>query len=103
MGGRSNVLFSESDYIEARSDPRVYHFLGHTLGRPWYTSSKHPMREVYRKAAEEAGFPEFAEQIRPMGIDYKVQYWLHRILPQPLFDITCHLLYRLNVRRNYGV
>lgn len=103
VGGRANVLFSESDYIEAHNDPRVYHFLGHTLGRPWYTSSKHPMRAAYRKAAAEAGFPEFAEQVRPMGIDYKIQYWLHRLMPQTIFDVTCHLLYRLNVRRNYGI
>ena len=103
VGGRKNVLFSKEDYTEAQNDARIYHFLGHTLGRPWYTSSKHPMREAYRQAAQNAGFPEFAEQIRPMGLDYKVQYWLHKYLPHPLFDLACHMLYRINILKNYHV
>ena len=103
VGGRKNVLFSQEDYIEAQRDARIYHFLGHTLGRPWYTSSKHPMRDAYRQAANEAGFPEFAEQTRPIGLDYKVQYWLHRLLPQTIFDFVCHVLYRINILKNYHV
>ena len=103
VGGKGNVLFSKADYVDAQRDARIYHFLGNTLGRPWYTSSKHPMREAYREAAAEAGFPEFAEQNRPMSIDYQVQYWLHRLLPQWLFDMTCHCLYSVNIWRNYHV
>lgn len=103
VGGKKNILFSKDDYAEARRDPRIFHFLGHTLGRPWYTSSRHPLREVYRRAAAEAGFPEFAEQVQPMKKDYVLQYWMHRLLPHPLFDIACHLLYRINILRNYKV
>ncbi|MBE6381787.1 MAG: glycosyltransferase family 8 protein [Lentisphaerae bacterium] len=103
VGGEKCILFSKQDYMEAQRDPRIFHFLGHTLGRPWYTSSKHPMREAYRQAAAEAGFPEFAEQTRPMSFDYKVQYWLHKLLPQFMFDIACNVLYRINIWKNYHV
>ena len=103
VGGKRLVRFTEEQYREAQRDPRIFHFLGNTLGRPWYTSSRHPMREAYRKAAKEAGLEETAEQTKPMTADYKLQYWLHRILPQPLFDVACNCLYRLNIWRMYRV
>ena len=103
VGGEKNILFTKEQYNEAKSDPRIFHFLGHTLGRPWYTSSKHPMREAYRQAAADAGFPEFAEQEKPMINDYVLQYWMHKLMPHPLFDIACNLLYRLNIWKNYKV
>ena len=103
VGGKHNALFTKETYLEAQRDARIYHFLGHTLGRPWYTSSRHPMRKAYHEAAREAGFPEFAEQERPMSLDYKIQYWLHRLLPQQIFDVVCHWLYRVNIWRNYHV
>ena len=103
VGGKECLVFSKEQYEEARRDTRVFHFLGQTLGRPWYTSSRHPMREAYRKAAADACLPEFAEQTRPMSRDYVLQYWLHRLLPQFAFDIACNWLYRINIRRNYNV
>ena len=103
VGGGDCLVFSREQYDDARRDPRVFHFLGHTLGRPWYTSSRHPMREAYRKAAVDAGFPEFAEQTRPMLRDYVLQYYLHKFLPQFAFYIICNWLYRVNVWRNYHV
>lgn len=96
-------MFSKADYGDAHRNPRVFHFLGHTLGRPWYTSSRHPMREAYRKAAADAGLPEFAEQTRPMSRDYVLQYYLHKFLPQRLFEIVCSWLYRVNIWRSYHV
>ena len=103
VGGEKLLLFTPEAYREAHRDPRVYHFLGHTLGRPWYTSSMHPMRKRYQEAAQEAELPEVAEQERPMFREYVVQYYLHRFLPQPVFDWICHWLYRINIRRNYHV
>ena len=61
------------------------------------------MREAYREVAREAGLPEFAEQERSMSLDYKTQYWLHKLLPQQFFDVACHWLYRINIWRNYRV
>ena len=103
VGGKKNILFSPGQYDEAKNDPRIFHFLGNTLGRPWYTSSKHPLRDLYRRAAADAGFPEFAEQLRPMPKEYVLQYWLHRLMPHPLFDLVCNVLYRINIWLNYKV
>ena len=103
VGGRNCLVFTKEQYEEASQDPRVYHFLGHTLGRPWYTSSRHPMREAYRRAAADANLPEFAEQTRPMVRDYVLQHYLHKFLPQFAFDIICSWLYRINIWRNYHV
>ena len=103
VGGKSLLLFSEREYDEAHKNPRIFHFLGHTLGRPWYTSSRHPMRNAYRAAARDADLADVAEQSRPMLKDYVLQYYLHKFLPQTLFEIVCNWLYRINIRRNYGV
>lgn len=103
VGGPGNILFTEKEYEEAQRDPRIFHFLGNTLGRPWYTSSRHPMRQEYRKIADEAGLADFTRQIRPMGKDYLLQYWMHRILPQSIFDLSCAALYRVNILKNYKV
>ena len=94
-----------SQYIlQCRTDkPAIYHFSGNTLGRPWFTSSKHPLRESYRQAAAEAGLSEVAEQHRPLPLEYKVQYWLYRLLPQTLFKPLCHLMYRAHIRLTYGI
>lgn len=83
--------------------PAVYHFSGHTLGRPWFTSSKHPLRAAYRQAAREAGLPEVAEQIRPMTFDYKLQYGLYRLLPKSLFMSINNLMLRTHIRLTYGI
>jgi hypothetical protein len=61
------------------------------------------MRKRYQEAAREAGLPEIAEQERPMFREYIVQYYLHKFLPQAVFDWICHWLYRINIRRNYHV
>ena len=100
--GRSvNLPFSRSEYDDARKSAVVYHFSGHTMGRPWYTSSRHPMRRSYQEAARDADLAEVAEQVRPMMPSYAVQYFLYRLLPQSIFDVVCFWLYRLHIRLRY--
>ena len=89
--------------LKKKGKPAIYHFSGHTLGRPWFTSSKHPLRKVYQAAAAEAGLPEVAKQMREMGFEYKLQYWLYRLLPNFLFKPICNLMYRTHIRLTYGV
>ena len=95
--------FSEKEYDGDKKDVRICHFSGHTLGRPWYKNSRHPMRAAYRQSARDAGLPDVAEQARPLPLSYRIQYFLYRLLPQRLFDRACHLLYRMNIRFNYHV
>lgn len=102
--GEGGLLpFSAEDYEEARKRPAISHFSGHTLGRPWFTSSRHPMRAAYRKTAQNAGLAAEAEQERPMPMAYAIQYGLYRLLPQSWFDIVCCWLYRIHVFWEYGV
>ena len=103
VGEGENLLFSVEAYDEARQRPVIYHFSGHTLGRPWFTSSRHPMRKLYHSVAQSADLAAAAEQVRPMPIPYRVQYLLYRLLPQGLFDRVCRWLYRLHVRLTYKV
>ena len=103
VGEGENLLFSPEAYHEARQHPVVYHFSGHTLGRPWFMSSRHPMRNLYHSVAQSADLAAAAEQVRPMPMAYRVQYLLYRLLPQGLFDRACRWLYRLHVRLTYKV
>lgn len=103
INGISAQWASAAEYEDARMVPVILHFSGGTLGRPWYTSSRHPMRAAYRKAASDAGLPEVAEQIRPLDKSYLVQYLLWRFLPRAMFELACRALYRLNIRKNYGI
>lgn len=86
-----------------KEKPAIYHFSGNTMGRPWFTSSKHPLRETYRKAAKEAGLPEAAEQTKPLPLEYKIQYWLYRLLPGFIFRPVCNLMLRTHIRLTYGI
>lgn len=96
--------FLSQYFFEHRQDaPAIYHFSGHTLGRPWFTSSKHPLRGSYRAAAREADLQSVAEQTRPMGLEYRLQYWLYRLLPGFLFRPVCRLMYRTHIRLTYGI
>ena len=94
-----------SQYIlyNRREKPAIYHFSGNTLGRPWFTSSRHPLREAYKKAAVEAGLPEVAEQTKPMPFEYKLQYWLWKLLPGALFRPICNLMLRTHIKLTYGI
>lgn len=103
VGEGAALLFSPEAYEEARRHPVIYHFSGQTLGRPWFTSSRHPMREPYRSVARSSDLAEAAEQVRPMPAAYRVQYLLYRLLPQGLFDRACWYLYRLHIRLTYKV
>ena len=102
-GGESPVLFSSEAYREARRHPVIYHFSGQTMGRPWFTSSRHPMRKLYQSVARSANLAAAVEQVRPMPTPYRVQHLLYRILPQSLFDHVCRWMYRLHVRLTYKV
>ena len=83
--------------------PAVYHFSGNTMGRPWYTSSKHPLRKKYQEAAKEAGLEESAEQSKPMAFEYKVQYYLYKMLPGFLFRPINNLMLRMHIKITYGI
>lgn len=102
MDRRWNYL---SQYIlySRKEKPAIYHFSGNTLGRPWFTSSKHPMRESYRKVAAEAGLAAAAEQTKPMLPEYKLQYWLYRMLPGCLFRPVSDLMLRTHIKLTYGI
>lgn len=94
--------FLSQYFLQKRKEsPVIYHFSGHTLGRPWFTSSRHPLREAYRTAAADANLPEVAEQSRSLPLEYKVQYWLFRLLPQVLFKPICNLMYRAHILLTY--
>lgn len=97
---RWNYL-SQYFLLDRRLKPAIYHFSGNTLGRPWYTSSRHPLRGEYRRAAREADLPEAAEQIRPMPMEYRIQYWLFKLLPGALFRPLCSLMYRVHILLTY--
>jgi lipopolysaccharide biosynthesis glycosyltransferase len=86
-----------------KEKPAIYHFSGNTLGRPWFTSSRHPMRETYRHIALEIGLGATAEQIKPLPIEYKIQYILYKILPQILFRPIYNLMLRTHIRLTYGI
>jgi lipopolysaccharide biosynthesis glycosyltransferase len=83
--------------------PAVYHFSGNTMGRPWYTSSKHPLRKKYQEAAKEAGLEKSAEQSKPMAFEYKVQYYLYKILPGFIFRPINNLMLRMHIKITYGI
>jgi len=95
--------YGDSEYAEARRSPAIRHFLGHTLGRPWYRQSLNPLRGLYRRLAAEAGLPHVAEQSRPVEACYRVQWICWKLLPRPLFVRACRAMYRYFFRSAYGV
>lgn len=99
----AGAWYGEEQYAAAQANPVIHHFLGHTLGRPWYRESLNPLRETYRRFAAAAGVPEVAEQSRPIESCYRVQHLCWRCLPQPLFAIAVRAMYSYFFRTRYGV
>ena len=95
--------YSEAQYAAAQAHPVIHHFLGHTLGRPWFKESRNPLRPLFKHFASEAGVPEVAEQSRPMELSYRLQHLCWRCLPQPLFALACRAMYSYYFRTRYGV
>jgi len=102
-GVTDDIWYSSEAYAAARRQPVIHHFLGNTLGRPWYRESKNPLRPLYRQYAALAGVPEVAEQSRPMEVSYLVQHLCWRLLPDWLFAQACRAMYRFFFWRRYGV
>lgn len=102
LSPRWNFL-SQFVLFGCREKPAVYHFSGQTLGRPWHACSKHPARDAYRQVAIAAGVPEVMDEPRRMKIEYKLQYWLWKLLPGWLFRPTCNLMYRYFIWLYYRV
>jgi lipopolysaccharide biosynthesis glycosyltransferase len=99
----ASAWYTEEQYAAAREKPVIHHFLGHTLGRPWYRESLNPLRPLYRQIAAEAGLPEVAEQSRPIDLCYKVQYLAWKTLPAALFPWICRAMYAYYFRTRYKV
>jgi len=102
-GVPEKIWYSREAYAAARKKPMIHHFLGNTLGRPWYRESKNPLRAVYRKYAEGIGAPEVVEQTRALDFGYRVQAWCWRWLPNWLFVQACRAMYRYFFWSRYGV
>ena len=99
----ASAWYTEEQYAAARKNPVIHHFLGHTLGRPWYKESLNPLRPLYCKLAAEAGLPEVAEQSRPIDFCYKVQHLAWKTLPVSLFTWVCRAMYTYYFKTHYGV
>ena len=99
----ARAWYDEEQYAAAQRRPAIHHFLGHTLGRPWYRESLNPLRETYRCFAAEAEVPEVTEQSRPVEMCYRVQHFCWRFLPQPLFALAARAMYEYFFRSRYGV
>ena len=99
----ASAWYTEEQYAAARKNPVIHHFLGHTLGRPWYKESLNPLRPLYRQIAAEAGFPEVAEQSRPVDFGYRMQYLAWKTLPHTLFSYASRAMYAYFFRTRYGV
>ena len=98
-----SAWYTEEQYAGARKNPIIHHFLGHTLGRPWYRESLNPLRPLYRKFATEAGVPEIAEQSRPTEFEHKILFLAWKTLPHALFSYVCRTMYSYYFRTRYGV
>ena len=61
------------------------------------------LRPLYRQIAAEAGFPEVAEQSRPVDFGYRMQYLAWKTLPHTLFSYACRAMYAYFFRTRYGV
>ena len=99
----ASAWYTEEQYAAARKNPVIHHFLGHTLGRPWYKESLNPLRSLYHKIATEAGLPEVAEQSRPIELEHKILFFAWKSLPHALFSYACRAMYAYFFRTRYGV
>ena len=95
--------YGDDEFAAAQERPVIYHFLGHTLGRPWFKESLNPLRPLYVQTAAEAGVPEVAEQSRPIDFCYRIQWLCWKLLPRPLFLYACRAMYRYFFWSRYGV
>ena len=94
---------SREEYDESIKSPIIFHFSGHTLGRPWFTSSRHPLRGEYIAAAKAADLEAAAFQKRKTAFPYFVQYCLWKNLPRVLFEPIAGIMYRLHIALTYHV
>lgn len=103
MNVPSSCWYDDDEFSFAQERPAIRHFLGHTLGRPWFKESKNPLRIYFVQVAAEAGVPEIAEQSRPIDLCYRVQWLCWKLLPRHLFLLACRMMYQYFFWHAYGV
>jgi len=94
MGIPPEAWADKADFDEAIARPAVYHFLGQTLGRPWFRESRNPLRPTYVEYARKAGVQSLTDRSRPMELCYRLQERLWKLLPRSLFVLACRCMYR---------
>lgn len=94
-----------SQYIllSRKMESAILHFSGNTLGRPWFSGSRHPFRCEFRAFAAEIGLLDKVTTSRPVPFEYRLEVALFRLLPGFAFRGVFRLMHRLHIRLAYGV
>lgn len=81
----------------------IFHFSGGTMIRPWYTNSRHPMRESYRRYYAMSPWKNRPmTKAAHMGI-YYTQYWLSHYTPRTFNVSFSRLMQKMYMRKTYGL
>lgn len=95
--------YSKEQFDAAQKNPIIYHFSGNTLCRPWYSNSRHPMKEIYDAYYYKSPWSK-REQVKfDLPLQYKVQAMLYR---QPLKGLSVFLgklMQRMFIKITYGI
>ena len=77
--------YSEEQIEEAKSIPKMIHFMRELYNRPWFEPSDHPYVTVYRKLDENIFECEKKYEKIKLPFRTRVNKWMYRILPFRLY------------------
>ncbi len=83
------VIFSETEFSEARNEPTVIHFVGHPFERPWYIKSVSPYKRLYNKYREKSPW----EKEPLLSTPRSKNAWFH------VYDILTYTMLRFRFYR----
>jgi len=92
----SSRIFDEDEFLEARENPVIIHFVGHAFERPWFRSSTSIYRDMYLSYRDETpwrgqplmNMPDPSNWV--FGLYDKLTYMMLKL---NLFDTTHRLRY----------
>lgn len=76
------VLLNDSDFSRIKKSPKIIHFSGNTLVRPWYRNSVHPYAKLYQSYNSNLIFLPYYKS----GLINRIDSMLRKILSEKVYS-----------------
>ncbi len=102
--GFTDGIFPAHDaFASARKKSAIYHFCGQTFIRPWFRTSRHPMKTIYDTFYFSSRWKDIPQKAARFQFPYLIQYIFYRYAPARISVLLGTFMQRLFIWKTYRI